>query len=124
MTRNSKSSRQAAETKGRWAEAAAAALLRAKGYKILNTRFKCSVGEIDIVASKKGLVAFVEVKARKNTAQAFESVTEKQKHRIEKAALYWLQQQGSQEVACRFDVIAVAPGKLPSHMMDAWRPGW
>lgn len=121
MTKNA---RQTAEKKGRAAEAAATLLLRLKGYRILNRRFKCAAGEIDIVAGKGDLVVFVEVKARHTIADAYESITPKQRARIETAASVWLQQQSSQEFACRFDVIAVAPGRVPAHMMDAWRPGW
>lgn len=103
---------------------AAVMLLRLKGYRVLNQRFKCSTGEIDVIAQKKDLVIFVEVKARQSVTEAFESITLKQRSRIETAASVWLQQQASQEFACRFDVIAVAPGRVPAHMMDAWRPGW
>ena len=116
--------RQAAEALGHKAEAKARILLQLKGYRILERRFKSAVGEIDLIACKGNLIAFVEVKARKTIAGAYESITEKQKRRIEAAAEYWLMSQASQEFACRFDVIAVAPGRLPAHMKDAWRPGW
>ncbi len=120
----SSNKRQAAEKRGRKAEAKAELMLKLKGYRILARRFKSPVGEIDLIASKGSLFVFIEVKARKTFDEAFESITQKQKSRIEAAANHWLQQQSSQEFACRFDVIAVAPGKLPSHMKDAWRPGW
>ncbi len=102
----------------------AAMLLRAKGYKIREQRFRSTAGEIDIIAQKGNYIVFVEVKARKTTELALESITSKQQQRIENAACLWLQQQTSQNFAVRFDVITVAPGQLPSHMLDAWRPGW
>ena len=123
MTQNT-STRKAAETKGRTAETVAAVFLRLKGYRVLKQRFKCSAGEIDIIAQKKDMVVFVEVKARPTVEEAYESVTQRQRLRIETAATVWLQQQTSQDFACRFDVIAVAPSGVPAHMMDAWRPGW
>lgn len=115
---------QAAEVKGRQAEAKAALMLRMKGYRVLEKRYRSPAGEIDLIASKRGLFVFIEVKARKTVEEAFESITQKQRQRIEAAANHWIQNQSSQEFACRFDVIAVAPGRLPAHMKDAWRPGW
>ena len=79
-------------------------MLKLKGYRILARRFKSSVGEVDLIVSKGSMFVFVEVKARKTVNEAFESITEKQKSRIEAAANHWLQQQSSQEFACRFDV--------------------
>jgi len=116
--------KQKAERRGRNAEMLAVLLLRVKGYSILAQRFKCAVGEIDIVAAKGNMVIFIEVKARRNTHEALESVTAHQQRRIEAAAEIWLQSETSRNFAVRFDVITVAPRALPTHMMDAWRPGW
>lgn len=121
MTKNKK---QKAERRGRTAEMLAVLLLRVKGYSILAERFRCSIGEIDIVASKGDTIIFVEVKARESTKLALESINQKQQRRIEAAAEIWLQSETSQNFAVRFDVITVAPRALPTHMMDAWRPGW
>jgi putative endonuclease len=52
------------------AESRAAAYLIAKGYRILARRFKTPVGEIDIVARRRGVLVFVEVKAREKLADA------------------------------------------------------
>ena len=57
--------RQAAEARGRLAETIAANFLRLKGWTILDRRVRTPAGEVDIVMRKPGLVAFVEVKARK-----------------------------------------------------------
>lgn len=118
------SKKQKAERRGRNAEMLAVLLLRVKGYSILAQRFKCSAGEIDIVATKGNMLVFVEVKARRNTHEALESVTPRQQRRIEAAAEVWLQSETSRNFAVRFDVITVAPRALPTHMMDAWRPSW
>src|SRR5882757_3129488 len=56
--------RIAAFRTGLSAESCAAALLMAKGYRILAKRFKTPHGEIDLVAKKRNLLVFVEVKAR------------------------------------------------------------
>lgn len=56
--------RVAAFRTGLSAESRAAALLMAKGYRILAKRFKTPYGEINLVAKKRNLIAFIEVKAR------------------------------------------------------------
>lgn len=119
-----KTTKQQAEHRGRTAEMLAVLLLKVKGYSILAQRFRCAAGEIDIIASKSDMFIFVEVKARENTGAALESISPKQRKRIESAAEVWLQSETSQSFAVRFDVITVAPRALPAHMMDAWRPGW
>lgn len=119
-----KTTRQKAERRGRTAEMLAVLLLKVKGYRILAQRFRCAAGEIDIIAAKGNIFIFVEVKARTNTAVALESIGPQQQRRIEAAAGVWLQSETSQNFAVRFDVITVAPRALPTHMMDAWRPGW
>ena len=58
------------KVKGRTGEAAAAEILRKKGYKILGMNFSCRAGEIDIIAQKENVVVFVEVKTRKNSSFA------------------------------------------------------
>lgn len=119
-----KDKRKAAEQRGRTAEMLAAMLLRIKGYRILAQRYRCRAGEIDIIARKSNIFAFIEVKARASMKDALESVTADQQKRIEAAAEFWLGDEGSREFDVRFDVIVVVPGRLPAHMMDAWRPGW
>jgi putative endonuclease len=68
------------------AEAQAAALLIAKGYRILARRFRTPHGEIDIVARRRNLLAFVEVKARETLDDAAYAVTPRQQARIIAAA--------------------------------------
>ncbi|SDD30424.1 YraN family protein [Kordiimonas lacus] len=114
--------RQQAEARGRKAEAFAAWFLRLKGYSILEERYRSPYGEIDLVARKGKLIAFVEVKSRKTDRDARESVTFRQRSRIEKAALDWLARHKEMNASVRFDVIAIVPGGLPSHIKDAWRP--
>ena len=103
------------------AESRAAALLIAKGFRILARRWKSPAGEIDIVARRRHLLVFVEVKARADLDQAAESVTPRQRARIAAAAEAWLAVHGSDGFRdIRFDVILVAPGKLPRHIAGAF----
>src|ERR1700723_931383 len=82
--------RVAAFRTGLSAEARAAAWLMAKGYRILAKRFRTPYGEIDIVARRRNLLAFVEVKARATLDEAAYAVTPRQQLRIIAAAQAWL----------------------------------
>ena len=117
-----KSDRQRRDATGRRAEIISAWLLRLKGYRILAQRFKTPVGEIDLIAKRASIIAFVEVKARPSAAAAMESVSIRQRQRIARAALLFLQKRPSlAKHQMRFDVILVTPGKWPDHLVDAWR---
>src|SRR6476620_9144997 len=109
--------RQAAFHIGISAESRAAAFLIAKGFRILSRRWRSPLGEIDIVARRRHLLIFVEVKARANFDQAAESVTPRQRQRIAAAAEVWLATNGADGFRdIRFDAILVAPGKIPRHI--------
>lgn len=114
--------RRRREREGRRAEWIAEAWLRIKGYRLLDRRARTPHGEIDIVAMKRGVLAFVEVKARTTPESAIEAVTPANRTRIERAARLWLGRRPRfSELSWRFDIIAVSPRKLPLHLRDAWR---
>jgi putative endonuclease len=103
------------------AEARAAALLIAKGYRILAKRFRTPHGEIDIVARRRNLLAFVEVKARGNLDDAAYAVTPRQQARIIAAAQIWLMAHPEHEgYDLRFDAMLIAPRRLPRHLVAAF----
>jgi putative endonuclease len=113
--------RQIAFGLGISAESRAAAWLIAHGYRILARRWKCPLGEIDIVAARRHTLIFVEVKARASLDEAAESVTERQRRRIAAAAEVWLADNPLPAIRdMRFDAILVAPGKLPRHIQAAF----
>ena len=103
------------------AESRAALFLIAKTYRILARRWKTPFGEIDIVARRRKELVFFEVKARDTLEDAAEAVTGRSKQRIVAAAELWLAHhpQDAQRTI-RFDVILVAPGKLPRHIVNAF----
>jgi putative endonuclease len=112
--------RQQAERRGRKGEALAALLLRCKGYRILGRRVRTRAGEIDLVAkSPSSVVCFVEVKARPEEGLAAESIGQRQRARIVRAAEFYLAGRAAAK-GVRFDVITVVPGRLPRHLRDAW----
>jgi putative endonuclease len=116
-------SRRAAYGAGRSAEALAAWWLRLKGYRVVARGLRLPVGEIDLVVRRGRVLAFVEVKRRDSLAEAAEAVSPRQRRRIERAALVWLATRpdlaGRSQ---RFDALLLAPGRLPRHLPDAWRP--
>jgi putative endonuclease len=113
--------RVAAFRTGLSAEARAAAYLMAKGYRILAKRFKTPHGEIDLIARRRNLLAFVEVKARATLDDAAFAVTPRQQRRIIDAAQAWLAAHPEHlEFELRFDVILIAPRHLPRHLLAAF----
>jgi putative endonuclease len=113
--------RQAAFRVGISAESRAAAFLIGKGFRILARRWRSPLGEIDIVAKRRRLLVFVEVKARANLDEAAESINVRQRRRIAAAAELWLANHPDEAIRdIRFDAILVAPGKLPRHIPAAF----
>jgi len=115
-------SRHRAYRRGRWAEAACAATLVLRGYRILGRRLRSPVGEIDIVARRGPVLAIIEVKARPDRALAAEAVTPRQRDRLMRAAGWVVA--GRPDLAAmqiRFDVMLVTPWRWPRHVVDAWR---
>ena len=113
--------RQVAFRLGLSAESRAAAYLIAKGYRIVARRWRSAVGEVDIVARRRQVLVFVEVKARARFDDAAESVTERQQRRIAAAAAAWLAEHPDDVNSnIRFDAVLVVPGRLPRHIPAAF----
>ena len=113
--------RVAAFRTGLSAESRAAAFLIAKGYRILAKRFRTPYGEIDLVAHRRNLIAFVEVKARATLDDAAWAVTPRQQQRIINAAQAWLMAHPEYaEFEMRFDAMLIAPRSLPRHLLAAF----
>jgi putative endonuclease len=118
---NASPGRVAAFHTGLSAESRAAAFLIAKGYRILARRFKTPYGEIDVVARRRNLIAFVEVKARASLDDAAWAVTPRQQQRIINAAQAWLMAHPEHaEFEMRFDAMLIAPRSLPRHLLAAF----
>ena len=113
--------RKRAERRGLWAERLAELLLRLKGYRILDRRYKTKLGEIDLIARRGKRLAFVEVKRRPSQDEALDAITPRLRARVRRAADLWRQRHdraGRWEPA--FDVVVVVPGKWPRHLQDAF----
>ena len=114
--------RQGAETWGRHGETIAAWFLRLKGYRILASRYKTPLGEIDLIARRGDLVAIVEVKARPTLIAAMDAIGGEAQWRIEGAADLWLMRQRDHgRLSLRFDMVAVLPWRWPVHVENIFQ---
>lgn len=113
--------RQRAERAGLRAETLAAWFLRLKGYRILATRYRTPVGEIDIVARHWGTLVFIEVKARRSAEEYGMALEAVNARRISRAAGHYLAHRRlSLDTDMRFDVIFLAPRQWPRHLINAF----
>ncbi len=109
--------------RGHWAEVLCRVALWLKGYRIIASRYKTHQGEIDLIATRGGTLAFIEVKARPDARQASEAVSDHQKARLARTgALFLARQRGFSRFAIRFDVMLVLPGRWPIHIPNAFEP--
>ena len=114
----------AARVSGRRGEIVAALWLMAKGYRILGFRLGAKQGEIDLLALRRGVLAVVEVKRRRTLEAALEAVRPSQRERLRRAAAQIASRRPAlRNVAIRLDLFALAPGRWPRHIPDAWRGG-
>jgi len=112
-----------AHRSGLRAESWAYFLLTCKGYRVLARRFKTHAGEIDLIACRGRTLIFVEVKARAAREGAIEALGRAQRERLHRAAaLYLASRPRFADFTIRFDMVLVAPRRLPLHLADAWRP--
>ena len=96
----------------------------AKGYRILGFRLRTPMGEIDLLAIRGHTLAVVEVKRRTDLLAALEAVGRDQRERLRRAgAALAAQRPGLAGAAVRLDLLALAPGRLPMHIPDAWKGG-
>jgi putative endonuclease len=94
---------------GRKGEELARQLLQEKGYRVLESNYRCAAGEMDIIARDGDYVAFVEVRTRRG--QEFgtpeESVTPAKKARLIRVAQSYLQERDLENMDWRIDLVAI-----------------
>ncbi|MFM9827242.1 MAG: YraN family protein [Sphingomonas sp.] len=112
--------RQAAEARGRRGERLAAWYLRLKGWRVLATRVRTKAGEVDLIARRGALVAFVEVKVRSSPAELDFAIDERRLARVAAAAELLAGDYAGPGDDIRIDVILLAPGARPRHIENAW----
>jgi putative endonuclease len=112
--------RRLAEASGRRGERIAGWWLRLKGWRILARRVRTPAGEVDIVARRGTIVAFVEVKMRATDAELDFAIDERRLARVAAAAEYLMPRFAGPGDDIRVDVLLIAPGKPPRHIENAW----
>lgn len=112
--------RSRAERQGRRAETIAAWWLRLHGWRILAQRARVPGGEVDLVARRRGTLAFVEVKARSSEVAAGLALDRSRLRRVAVAAERLAARYGAGCDTIRIDALYVVPGRLPRHVRDVW----
>lgn len=97
---------------GQWGEEIAARYLESHGWRILARGFRVRGGEIDLVAARDGMLAFVEVKTRRNPSRddGRGAVHGAKQRRLTRAAGLFLARRRLEHMPCRFDVILIGRG--------------
>lgn len=112
--------RARAEQRGRRGETIAAWYLRFKGWHILAQRVKTPRGEVDLIARRGRTVAFVEVKWRRTAAELDRAIDQHRLRRVAAAAEAIAHRYVRAGDDQRIDVLLLAPGRFPRHMVNAW----
>lgn len=112
--------RQAAEAAGRRGERIAGWWLRLKGWRILARRVRTPAGEVDLVARRGNIVAFVEVKSRKSDADLDFAIDQRRLARVAAAAEVLMPRFAGPGDDIRVDVLLITPHAMPRHIENAW----
>ncbi len=110
------------EARGRRGEALAAWYLRLKGWSIVARRVKTPRGEIDLIARRGRVLAFVEVKWRASAAELDLAIDDYRLRRVRAAAEAVGHRYAGAGDEQRIDVILLAPGRFPRHMANTLMP--
>jgi putative endonuclease len=96
---------------GEKGESIAAKQLAKEGYRILKRNYRTRLGEIDIIAEEEGVIAFIEVKARKSNRYGTprHAVTPAKQKKISMVALAYLKETNQFGKKARFDVVTINP---------------
>lgn len=122
MARPDVSRRRKAYRLGFLAEWIAAGFLLMKGYRILALRYAAHSGEIDIIAMRRDVVVFVEVKARAHREAGLMAISQEKQRRFARAVHHWVgRNPWSMSRTLRCDAIIVLPMRLPYHLEDAFQ---
>jgi putative endonuclease len=113
--------RQQAEKRGRGAETLACWYLRLRGWQILARRARVPGGEVDIVARRARILAFVEVKARASEEAAAMALDEWRLRRVAIAAERLAPRYLRAGDDIRIDALFIVPRRWPKHLVNVWQ---
>ena len=94
--------------------------LRLKGWRVLARRARVPGGEVDLVARRGRIVAFVEVKQRNSADAAAWALDEYRLRRVAVAAQRLAPRYAREGHDIRIDALFIVPGRLPRHLQSVW----
>lgn len=112
--------RRRAEARGRTGETIAAWWLRLQGWRILGTRVRTPMGEVDLIARRGRTVAFIEVKTRATLAELDLAIDRRRLERVAAAVNMLAHRYAGPADDIRIDVILLCPRRLPRLIANAW----
>ncbi len=94
---------------GKFGEKLARNKLKELGYKILDTNFRCPLGEIDLIAKDGDVLVFAEIKTRNNVSPGIvkEAVNPRKQAQISRVALSYIKLKNLMRAKARFDVVVI-----------------
>ena len=103
---------------GKLGEDLAIKRIKKLGYRYITRNYRCSLGEIDIIATEGDCLVFIETKTRRgrSTGYAKEAVTERKKRQLSKVALAYMKANACSDSRARFDVVAVTLDEGQEHI--------
>ncbi len=107
---------------GACAETAATRLLHDRGYRIVERNYRCTAGELDVVARDGEVLVFIEVRSRSDAehGHAAEMIDRRKQRQVSRVAAHYLTERDPSYDECRFDVVAITGGDIEL-IQDAWR---
>lgn len=99
---------------GRKGEDISVEFLRKQGYKIIKRNYRCSLGEVDVIARDKQVICFVEVKTRRTDRYGLpeEAIDSYKQRRLARVALSYLKEKKLFNQDIRFDVVSIFPDEI------------
>jgi putative endonuclease len=113
-------SRHQAEKRGHWGERRAAWWLRLHGWRIIGERVKVRAGEVDLIARRGRMTAFIEVKTRATQAELDLAIDQYRLRRVAAATNALAARYVRPGDDIRIDVILIAPKSWPRHLINVW----
>ena len=106
---------------GQQGEDLACKYLKKHCYKILERNFRCPLGELDVVALHKGVLVFIEVKARNTLkyGRPADAVDEYKQQKLKRLAELYINMHNKLNMHARFDVVEVLGGEV-NLIQNAW----
>lgn len=113
-------SRKAAEQRGHWGEWIAALWLMLHGWRILGRRVRSRSGEIDLIARRGKIIAFIEVKTRLRAEDLATAIDTWRMRRVVAATHALAHRYARPGDSLRIDLILITPLRWPVHLPNVW----